>query len=325
MGYRIGIDTGGTFTDLILFDPDGRVELFKTPSTPAEPPLAIRTGLDLIAAQLETSVEDLLGSCDLVIHGTTVALNALLQCKGAKAGLLCTRGHEDSLEIRNGHKEDGHRYDFRYPPAPMLVPRRLRMPVTERVLSDGSVRTPLIEADVVDAAARFRAEGVVAVGVSFMWSFLHPEHERRAGEILAAELPGVHVTLSVDLLPQIREYTRTSTVAVNAYVAPGLTRYIGAIEEMLVGLGYRGPIRYVQSNGGLTSGRVLARRAVSALNSGPAAGPSAALHFARALGHDDVLTLDMGGTSTDISLVRGGKVDLVKDVDIAATASGSRS
>lgn len=316
MGYRMGIDTGGTFTDLILVDPNGRVELFKTPSTPAHPPDAIRHGLESVSRRLNLPIKDFLADCDLIIHGTTVALNALIQLKGAKVGLFCTRGHEDSIEIRNGHKEDGHRYDFRYPAATMLVPRRLRVPVTERVLSDGSVRTPLLTDDIDEGVELFRREGVEAVGVSFMWSFLHPDHERRTGEILARRLPDVDVTLSVDLLPQIREYTRTSTVAVNAYVSPGLTRYLSSIEDMLEELGYANPIRYFQSNGGVTSGRVLSQRAVSALNSGPAAGPSAALHYASGLGTTDVLTIDVGGTSSDISLVRDGKVDLVKDVDI---------
>jgi N-methylhydantoinase A len=316
VGYRVGIDTGGTFTDLVLVDPAGRVELFKTPSTPDDPPAAIRTGIELISEHLGVGGREFLGECEMIIHGTTVALNALIQLKGAKVGLLCTRGHEDSLEIRNGHKEDGHRYDFRYAAAEMLVPRRLRVPVTERVLSDGRVRTPLLVDDVLHGIELFRREGVEAVGVSFLWSFLHPEHERRAGDLLAEALPGVHVTLSVDLLPQIREYTRTSTVAVNAYVQPRLAGYVEAIEEMLAELGYRGPLRYVQSNGGLTSGRTFVQRAVSALNSGPAAGPSASLHFATRIGHRNLLTLDMGGTSSDISLAPDGRVDLVKDVDI---------
>ncbi len=198
----------------------------------------------------------------------------------------------------------------------MLVPRHLRVPVTERVMSDGRVRTPLDEADVLRGIELFREAGVEAVGVSFMWSFLYPEHERRVAELVAAALPGVRVTLSVDLLPQIREYTRTSTVAVNAYVQPKLAGYIEAIEEMLLELGYRNPIRYVQSNGGLTSGRTFVQRAVSALNSGPAAGPSASLYYAGRLDRRDVLTLDMGGTSSDISLAPEGRVDLVKDVDI---------
>ena len=316
MGYRVGIDTGGTFTDLILVDPDGSVELFKTPTTPDEPPRAIRTGLTLIADSLGISVRAFLGECDMIIHGTTVALNALIQLRGSKVGLFCTSGHEDSIEIRNGHKEDGHRYDFQYPPAPMLVPRRLRLPIAERVLSDGSIRTPLNEDDVRRGIEFFRREQIEAVGVSFMWSFLYPDHERRVGEMLAEELPGVYVTLSVDLIPQIREYTRTSTVAVNAYVGPTLERYIESIESMLDDLGYDKPMRYVQSNGGLTSGRGLAQKAVSALNSGPAAGPSASLYYASALERQNVLTLDVGGTSSDISLVHDGRVDLIKDIDI---------
>ncbi len=316
MGFRIGIDTGGTFTDLVLVDGQGRVQIFKTPSTPDAPPEAISNGLKLIAEELRMPVAQLLGECELIIHGTTVALNALLQLKGARAALLCTRGHEDSLEIRNGHKEDGHRYDFAYPAAPMLVPRRFRIPITERVLSDGSIRIPLDENDVHEAIDTLRREEIQAVGVSFMWSFIHPQHELRAGDLLAAQLPGVDLTLSCELLPQIREYTRTSTVAVNAYVAPILSGHIEAIEAMLDELGYTGQIRYVQSNGGITSGQVLAKRAASALNSGPAAGPAAGLHYGTRLGRRDVLTLDMGGTSTDISLVRDGKLDLVKDIDI---------
>lgn len=316
MGYRLGIDTGGTFTDLILVRGGEEVDVFKTPSTPDDPPRAIRDGIELIARSLGVDVADFLADCELIIHGTTVALNALLQLKGARTGLLCTAGHEDSLEIRLGHKEDGHRYDFLFPSAVMLVPRRLRIPVRERVMSDGSVRTPLVEEDVYRAIERFRDAGVEAVGVCFLWSFLHPEHERRVGEILAQELPDAYVTLSVDLLPQIREYSRTSTVAVNSFVGPTLSRYLQAIETMLSELGYSNPIRYMQSNGGLASGRALATKAAWALNSGPAAGPSASLLFGESLGKRKILTLDVGGTSSDISLIHDGRVDLVKDVDV---------
>ena len=199
----------------------------------------------------------------------------------------------------------------------MLVPRQLRIPVTERVTSAGAVRTPLTEDDVLAGIEACKREGVEAVGVCFLWSFLNPEHERRAGELIARELPDAHLTLSVDLLPQIREYTRSSTVAVNAFVGPTLSRYIGSIETMLRELGYRNPVRYVQSNGGLTSGRVFAQKAVAALNSGPAAGPSASLFFGKGLGRSELLTLDVGGTSSDISLIHDGRVDLVKDIDIA--------
>ena len=199
----------------------------------------------------------------------------------------------------------------------MLVPRRLRLP-GQRTRAQRRLRTsPLDEDDVLPRDRR--PSGGKASRRSASPSsgrFSHPDHERRVGEILAKELPDVHVTLSVDLLPQIREYTRTSTVAVNAYVAPGLARYVGSIERMLTELGYANPIRYFQSNGGLTSGAVFSRRAVSALNSGPAAGPSAALHYAASLDQTDVVSVDVGGTSSDISLVKDGKVDLVKDVDI---------
>lgn len=316
MAYRLGIDTGGTFTDLILVRGGEDVDVFKTPSTPDDPPQAIRDGIELIAGSLGISVRAFLEECDLIIHGTTVALNALLQLKGAKTGLICTAGHEDSLEIRLGHKEDGHRYDFLFPPAVMLVPRRLRMPVRERVMSDGSVRTPLMEDDVYRAIATFKEAGVEAVGVCFLWSFLYPEHERRVGDILAQEMPEAYVTLSVDLLPQIREYTRTSTVAVNSFIGPTLSHYLESIEAMLADLGYTNAIRYMQSNGGLTSGRALAAKAVWALNSGPAAGPSASLVFGHPLGKRRILTLDVGGTSSDISLIHDGRVDLVKDVDL---------
>ena len=304
MGYRLGIDTGGTFTDLVLLDGDGTVELFKTPSTPDDPPAAIRNGLEAITERLGTPVNEFLGACDLVIHGTTVALNTLIQLRGAKVGLFCTRGHEDSLEIRNGHKEDGHRYDFRYPPAPMLVPQAAA-DSRQRARAERRLRTaPLDEDDVYRGIETFRREGVEAVGVSFLWSFLHPDHERRVGEILARELPDAHVTLSVDLLPQIREYTRTSTVAVNAYVAPSLARYVGSIESDADRARLRepDPLLPVERRTHLRAA-CSSRRAVSALNSGPAAGPSAASTSPRASTRPTSLTLDVGGTSSDISLV----------------------
>ena len=273
-----------------------------------------------IGADLGCSVADFLQDCDLVILGTTVGVNALLEHKGAKTGLFCTAGHEDSLEIRLGHKEDGHRYDADFPQATMLVPRALRFPVEERVLSTGTVRVPLNETDVRRGIRRFREEGVEAVAISLVWSFLHPEHERRIAELVRAEMPGTYVTLSVDLLPQIREYTRTSTTVMNAYIGPLIQRYVERMEGLLRDLGYDNPVRYMQSNGGLTSGRFLADKGIYALNSGPAAGPNAGLFFHEGKEHAgdrprDIITVDMGGTSFDISLSKDGKTNIVKDVD----------
>ena len=313
--YRLGIDTGGTFTDFILASAGEGIRLYKTPSTPHDPPIAVREGLQQIGADLGCSVADFLRACDLVILGTTVGVNALIEHKGAKTGLFCTAGHEDSLEIRLGHKEDGHRYDADFPQATMLVSRALRFPVEERVLSTGEVRVPLNEADVRRGIRRFREEGVEAVAISLVWSFLHPEHERRIAELVRAEMPGTYVTLSVDLLPQIREYTRTSTTVMNAYIGPIIRRYVERMEALLHDLGYANPVRYMQSNGGLTSGRFLADKGIYALNSGPAAGPNAGLFFHTGDRSRDIITVDMGGTSFDISLSKDGKTNIVKDFD----------
>lgn len=313
--YRLGIDTGGTFTDFILAAPDEGIRLYKTPSTPHNPPAAVQEGLRQISADLGVSVGAFLDVCDLIILGTTVGVNALIEHKGVRTGLLCTRGHEDSLEIRLGHKEDGHRYDADFPQAVMLVPRALRFPVTERVLSTGEVRVPLNEDDVRRGIRLFKEEGVEAVAVSFVWSFLHPDHERRAGEILRAEFPEAYVSLSVDVLPQIRKYTRTSTTVVNAYIGPIIKQYVERMEEFLRALGYRHQVRYMQSNGGLTAGRFLRDKGIYALNSGPAAGPNAGLFFAEAFGSRDVITVDMGGTSFDVSLSKNGKTNVAKDFD----------
>ena len=183
--YRLGIDAGGTFTDFVIADKTtGMTKLFKALSTPSDPTKAIENGLKLISEDLGLSPEDVVSSCDLCINGTTVGLNALITHRGGKTGLICTAGHEDSIEIRNGHKEDGYRYDPEYPAAVMLAPRYLRKGVRERVLSDGSVRTPLHEEDVRAACEAFKGERVETVAISFVWSVLNPAHERRAAEIV---------------------------------------------------------------------------------------------------------------------------------------------
>ena len=313
--YRLGIDTGGTFTDFILTAPGEGIRLYKTPSTPHDPPAAVQAGLGLMSAELGCDIADFLADCELIILGTTVGVNAVIEKTGARTGLLCTRGHEDSLEIRLGHKEDGHRYDADFPQAEMLVPRARRMSVEERVVSTGEVRVPLNEADVRHGVRQLKAAGVEAIAISFVWSFLHPEHERRAAEIVREEFPDAYLSLSVDVLPQIREYTRTSTTVLNAYIGPIMRRYVEQMEGVLRRLGYAREIRYMQSNGGLTSGRFLKDIAVAALNSGPAAGPNAGLFFGQALDRRDIITVDMGGTSFDVSLSRDGKTAVAKDFD----------
>ena len=214
--YRLGIDAGGTFTDFILADRAGDVRLFKALSTPQDPTLAIRNGLQLIEAETGIAAREVVSNADLCINGTTVGLNALIQHRGAKTGLIATKGHEDSIEIRLGHKEDGYRYDPDYPPATMLVPRYLRRGVSERVISTGAVHTPMDEADVRAACRHFIREGVTSVAISFVWSVLHPAHELRAAQIVREMMPGIRLTVGSQLYPQVREYTRTSTAIVNA-------------------------------------------------------------------------------------------------------------
>ncbi len=313
--YRLGIDAGGTFTDFVLADRKGQVKLYKALSTPQDPTLAIRNGLQLISEDLGVSPESVVSNCDLCINGTTVGLNALIQHKGAKTGLICTAGHEDSLEIRLGHKEDGYRYDADYPPATMLVPRYLRRGVRERVLSDGSVREPLNEADVRAACELFKAEGVETLAISFVWSVLHPGHETRAAEIVRQMLPGVILTVGSELYPQVREYTRTSTAVVNAYLAPIMKRYVDAVDSYFRSLGAEQPVRYYQSNGGLAIGQAMTDRSVYAINSGPASAPAAAQYVCEPFGKTDVITVDMGGTSFDITLTKDGSTNINKNID----------
>ncbi len=313
--YRLGVDAGGTFTDFVLADRDGGVRLFKTPSTPQDPTLAIRAGLVEMSEALGESPAEIVSQCDLCINGTTVGLNALIQHKGAKVGLICTKGHEDSIEIRLGHKEDGHRYDPEYPAAKMLVPRYLRMGVEERVLSTGEVRTPLKEEDVRAACAKFIEEGIPSVAISFVWSVLHPEHERRAGEIVREMMPDAFLCLGSEIYPQVREYTRTSTTVTNAYLGPIMKDYVDAVDRYFANLGAKYPVRYFQSNGGLAIGQAMTDRSVYAINSGPASAPAAGLFVTEPFGKKNVITVDMGGTSFDITLVRDGSANVNKNID----------
>ena len=314
--YRLGIDAGGTFTDLVLAARSGDIRLYKALSTPEDPRRAIEEGMKLIAEDLGETPAEIVSNSDLCINGTTVGLNALIQHKGGKTGLICTAGHEDSIEIRLGHKEDGYRYDPEYPAAVMLVPRYLRKGVRERVISSGSIKTPLHEEDVRAACRFFIEEGVEAVAISFLWSVLNDSHERRAAEIVREMMPRVALTVGSNLYPQIREYTRTSTAIVNAYLAPILSRYVAAVDEYFRRLGAKYPVRYFQSNGGLGLGQAISERSVYAINSGPASAPQAGLFVTAPFKKKNVITIDMGGTSFDITLTRNGVTNISKNIDM---------
>ena len=313
--YRLGIDAGGTFTDFVLADKSGNIKIYKTPSTPDDPTKAIEDGLKIISEDLEINPSDIISQSDLCINGTTVGLNALIQHKGSPVGLICTEGHEDSIEIRLGHKEDGYRYDPDYPPAVMLSPRFLRKGIRERILSNGKVKISINEDDVKEACKIFVDEGVNSIAISFIWSVLNPSHEIIAEKIVREMMPNAFITVGSRLYPQIREYTRTSTAVTNAYLSPTLKSYVSAINEYFISLGGKNNVRYFQSNGGLATGDVMTDRSVYAINSGPASAPIAGLSIANPFKYKNVITIDMGGTSFDITLTKGGSTNLNKNVD----------
>ena len=320
--FRIGVDAGGTFTDFVLAEKSGDVHLFKAPSTPEDGTLAIANGLQQIATQFNRPIEDIIQACDLCINGTTVALNALIQMKGVKVGLLCTKGHEDSIEIRLGHKEEGHRYDASYPPAPQIATRDRRFPIRGRILADGTEYEPLNEQDVLDAIKVLKEKDVKAVAISFVWSIRNTQHEQRAKELIEQHMPEVFVCCGSDVYPQIKEYTRTSTTLVNAYLSPVMASYVHKIDDYFKALGAAQPVRYFQSNGGLAVGSIMRERAVNAINSGPASAPQAGLYIASPFGIDDIITVDMGGTSFDITMAKSGRTSLNRDIDFLRNRIG---
>lgn len=315
--YRVGMDSGGTFTDIVVMDLEQKQwRLYKILSQHHNPSAVLHAALDKASAGAGTPVADFVANTEMMVIGTTVATNALLQHRGAKVGLLGTRGHTDCLEIREGHKEDGHRYDWDFPQAKILVPGSLRMPITERVLADGSEHTPISLAEVEEAADHFKSEGVETVAVSFLWSFLDSAHERAAMEVLERKLPEVRLSASHELLPMIGDYSRVSTVVLNAYLQPAVARFVEGMEAALKDVGFDGPVRYFQANGGMGSSASLIPKAIYALNSGPAAAPTAGSAYSRMYGKD-VITIDAGGTSLDVGLVRGALTDTSLTSDVA--------
>jgi N-methylhydantoinase A len=318
--YRIGVDVGGTFTDLAAVDERGHVVIAKAASTPADPSEGVIEGLGELAAALGTDLAGLLARTTRIVHGTTVATNALLERKGAKVGLLTTEGHRDVIEMREGLKPD--RYNLRMPPPVPLVPRALRLGVRERLRFDGAVVTPLGRASLAKALQVLARAGVEAVAVCYLHAYRNARHETLTGRAVAKALPRAFVSLSSEVLPQIKEYERVWTTVVNAYVGPALATYLGSLASRLRARGYRGDVLIMQSHGGVAPIRESARLAAGAVLSGPAGGVAAGAHCARLLGDGDLITFDMGGTSTDIALLQGGEAQLTgeKTVGIARVA-----
>ena len=313
--YRIGIDVGGTFTDLVAVDQTGRSTLAKVASTPKDPSVGVMTGLERLAEVLGISQKELFDRTERIVHGTTVATNALLEGKGAKLGLLTTEGHRDVIEMREGLKDD--RYNLRMKPPVPLAPRERRLGVKERMRPDGRVEIPLDERSLDRAIQKLKREKVDAVAVCYLHSWRDAQHERQSAEALKKALPGVYISLSSEVYPQIKEFERVSTTLVNAYVGPVLSRYLQRLGGRHAEAGYEGPILIIQSQGGVAPIAEASRHAVGAVLSGPAGGVAGSRYAAKLLGHGDLISFDMGGTSTDISLIVGGEAQLAHDRKVA--------
>ena len=303
--YEIGIDVGGTFTDVVVAD-EGRPLYLKVPTRQDAQAESVHEGLTAAAARLGLPLADLLARSDRIVHGTTIATNMMIEGTGSRVGLLTTAGFRDELEYRRGRKEAI--YDPTLPPPRPLVRRRDRRTVPERIGADGSVQTPLDE-DAVRARIReLRSDGCESLAIGFLFSFLDPSHEQRARAIAEEEWPEAYLSISSEILPQVREYERFSTTAVNAYVGPRATRYLTRLEQEIAEAGFAGEFLVIQSSGGVIDGRFAGRRAASLLLSGPAGGVLAATELlARRTEHRNLITIDMGGTSYDICLVADGR------------------
>jgi N-methylhydantoinase A len=315
MKLRMGVDTGGTFTDGVVIDEGGAIHNFKELSTPKDPSVGLYNVIKKAAEHFGRDLKGFLGGLDFFAHGTTVATNTLLTGTGARTGLILTKGFRDTLEMRRAHKENI--WDLYLPVAPPLVPRRLRIGVRERIDFKGREIEPLVDEDVHRACGIFKREGVEAVAICTLFSFLNDTHEKTIRDIVRGEMPDAFISLSSEVLPQIREYERMSTTVANAYVGPKLTVYLSTLERKLKTDGLSRAFYITASNAGVMTAETAIRHASATLLSGPAAGAVGGIFFAKLLGRGNLITMDMGGTSFDVTLVSDGKVTLSTEGSIA--------
>jgi N-methylhydantoinase A len=309
---RIAVDIGGTFTDLVAIDDEGRTRTTKALTTPDNHVRGIRDCLDKLGVDL--------ASVALFVHGSTIAINTVVERKGARTGLLTTEGFRDVYEIARGNRPDAYNVHF-HKPEP-LVPRDLRLEVRERINARGDVLTPLDEASLARAVAAFEAAGVQSVAVCLLHSYANPAHEQQVGRYLSERHPEWPVSLSHQIVREIREYERTSTAVLNAYIAPVVGRYLASLEELLAASGFRGLPLIMQSNGGVMSVATARAVPVAMMESGPVAGVMGAAAVGQALGYPSVISFDMGGTTAKTSLVRDGELEVTTTYYIGGYATG---
>ncbi|WGF88031.1 hydantoinase/oxoprolinase family protein [Marinivivus vitaminiproducens] len=311
MAWRIGVDSGGTFTDICLFDEDsGKVEVWKVPSTPDDPSRGIAGGVEEGIGRVGAHADDVA----FLGHGTTVATNALIQHRGVRTGLITTEGFKDLLEI--GRQKRPELYDLDADKPPVLVTRDLRLEVAERVRHDGSVEIALDPEQVRSAVRALRDADVKAVAICFLYGFVNPEHEAMARRIVDEEFPGAFVCASHDVAPEFREFERLSTTAVNAYLGPVMRLYIDRLGNRFREMGLRVAPHLTQSNGGVIGFDAAARLPVRTVLSGPSTGVVAAQAIGEQTGFSNLITFDMGGTSSDVALMAGGACKLASEAEV---------
>jgi N-methylhydantoinase A len=309
MGYRVGVDVGGTFTDLICVTPSNEVVLDKTPTTLEDQSIGVMNGLRQLAERFGLSIEELCSQLDILVHGTTTADNTMIEMNGASVGLLTTKGHRDEIEMRRVHKEQI--WDPSYPAPPPIARRRARIPIPQRHTFDGEELMALDEQAVRDGVQRLKKLGCSSIAVMYLFSYVAPEHELRTREIIQEEFPDVeHISLSHEVMAKGPEFERVSTTLVNAYVAPRISRYVSNLAETLRSAGYAGQLLVMQSTGGVMPPDYVSKRAVTLLGSGPTGGVMGATVAAKAADAPNFIAVDMGGTSYDLCLVRDGQPEI---------------
>ncbi|MBI2361385.1 MAG: hydantoinase/oxoprolinase family protein [Deltaproteobacteria bacterium] len=299
--YRVGVDIGGTFTDLLLVGEDKRATIHKTLTTPGDPSLAVETALRQALGEGMAKARER----GTLVHGTTLVTNAIIERKGAPTALLTTAGFRDALEIGREHRYELYDLNLEFPKP--LVPRYLRFDVPERIAADGSVLQPLDEGFVRRLVAELRDKGIRAIGVSYLNSFRNPAHERRTAQIISEMAPEIRVSLSSEVVAEIREFQRTSTTAANVYVQERVANYLEELRRRLDRIGFAGSFFVMLSSGGIATAETAARFPVRLLESGPAAGALAAAHLGARAGYPDLLSFDMGGTTAKLCAVEDGR------------------
>ncbi len=311
MGLRFAVDTGGTFTDLMVSDDDGSLSMHKASTTPKDPVAGVINSLTLAAAASGQSLNAYLSRGELLVHGTTHAINAIVTGSTARTAFLTTGGHPDTLVIREGGRMEPFNFTVAYPEP--YVPRELTFEIPERIAVDGSIKTALDEAETIRVLENLKARGVEAIGVCFLWSVINPVHEQRVGELIERILPGIPYTLSHRINPSLREYRRAISTVIDASLKPIMGAYMRGLEDRLRVAGFLGRVLVITSQGGVMDAKDAAEAPVNLINSGPSMAPVAAQAYVAEGRADTLIVGDTGGTTFDVSLVRKGRIPRTRE------------